>query len=66
MMTCSVNKQLTVSLAGVSMAVLNLSLNLAVFTGLVRINQLMWRMDRGRIRNCERKNCSSIFVRSQF
>ena len=33
MMTCSVNKQLTVSLAGVSMAIY-LSLHLAVFTGL--------------------------------
>ena len=47
MMTCSVNKQLTVSLAGVSMAVLYLSLHLAVFIGLARINQLMWRMERG-------------------
>ena len=43
MMTCSVHKQLTVSLAGVSMAVLYLSLHLAVFTGFARINQLMWR-----------------------
>ena len=61
MMTCSVNKQLTVNLAGVSMAVLYLSLHLAVFTGLARINQLMWRMERGRIRNSQRKNCSSVF-----
>ena len=66
MMTCSVNKQLTVSLAGVSMAVLYLSLHLAVFTGLARINQLMWRMERGRIRNSQRKNCSSVFVRKIY
>ena len=48
------------------MAVLYLSLHLAVFTGLARINQLMWRMERGRIRNSQRKNCSSVFVRSQL
>ena len=66
MMTCSVNKQLTVSLAGVSMAVLYLSLHLAVFTGLARINQLMWHMERGRIRNSQRKNCSSVFVRKIY
>ena len=48
------------------MAVLYLSLHLAVFTGLPRINQLMWHMERGRIRNSQRKNCSSVFVRKIY